>query len=258
MNLAISPLPSKWDVLTTGTGAVNKNTDGSVKIIDNDTTSTAYIYKCVQVSAGDTITVSALVNVNSGSLSIITSEMYWGASDFNQQRTSRQGLHEISIAHTVKLDSNEGKYIFIKIGCTGADTADADVLWCKVDIEKSSVGSLRDVAYGYITLNNGTVELNNSFANSGIASMNLTTQGLEIEFDNVLLLTRVESTHNGILPLITAHNVFTPNTHYEPRVVSYEPSTRKALIRFWSLSGGSYTPDAKAIESRVIVRASIV
>lgn len=257
MNVAMSPLPSKWDSLVTGTGAVTKNSDGSAKVVSNDIGSTSYIYKCLQVSPGDTVRISALVNVNAGSVSLITSEMFWGAADFNQQRTSKKGLHEISVTHTVKLDSNAGKYIFIKVGCPSADTVDADILWCKATIENSSVGTLRDVAFADITLNSGMATLNNFYANAGIASMAITTNGIEIELDSVLLLQRTESAHVGILPLISVDNVFTPTTNYLPRVVSYDHVTRKVVVRFWDLVANAFVSSAATINTRVMLRVSV-
>lgn len=257
MNIAMSPLPSKWDTNVTGTGSVTKNSDGTVKITDNDTSSIAYIYKCIQVSPGDTVRVSSLVNVNSGSVSLITSEAFFGASIFNQQRSSKNGLHEISVTHTVNLDSNTGKYIFIKIGSTGADTADADVLWCKAEITNSSIGALRDIAFADITINSGTATLNNFTANSGIASMAVTANGIEVEFDNIILLPRTESAHVGILPIIAVDNVFTPTTNYLPRIVSYDNATRKVVIRFWDLVAHAFVTSAATISTRIMIRVSV-
>ncbi|HHX4110311.1 hypothetical protein ACXITB_02400 [Proteus mirabilis] len=238
MIAALNFTPKNWYQQINGSSSSNISFDSNGNaIIKSVEKEAAYIYMPVEIGSGETITVSVSALVKSGKGVIYTNESTFGGDLHNKLTLTSGVLKTFHLTHTSKLYANS-QILYIKIGSDSSMNSDLIISNISVSRNSSKYGCLRDLAFGFFSINSGSASLHEKYPSLNIKTVNLDNESVKIEMDNTYVVSSA-GLHKNLLPLMFVSD-FTSLSNIVPKITNYDQYTNIVTVRFISITNGEY------------------
>lgn len=236
--IAISSKPSEWfiNLDNAPNSSIDKLDNGQV-IIKSVKKEAAYIYMPIVVSSGETIVVNVESFTKSGTSVIYTNEVGFSSTEYNKLTMSNRNLNNIRLSHTAKL-YNKDQILYVKIGSDSS--MDTELTINNINIERigGNVGTLRNMAFGMIVIENGIPKVHDRYIHSNIKSVSVDSEKLSVSLD-INYPVSSSNFHTNMIPLINVSDLNSYINIY-PKLIDYDQYTNKVMIRFINLKTGEF------------------
>ena len=255
-NACISPLFTNWVEEKTGQATIDVNNGAA--LISAAIGEAATLYYPIVLYPGDSIEFNVSVFASSIAAVAFIFEDSPGSGFGNTSTvTTTKGMEEVSLKHTVSLDSDGPKYVFVKVGLDSSVAGSLTAVNPRIKITRDSIGGTRTLAIGNLLVSGGAATINDKWTHAGIANLAINGGLLEVTLDRTAVTTSL-SYQTKALPHFTVNTGFGTANNLICRPKSYDQFSRVFGIEFIDVTTGLPVDAATITNARVLFEAKII